>query len=450
MGVNKNLKKFPSITAIDQALKHKGLPWGKEVRSQVNQELQQLKESAIASDPAWTQELILEKLLSLLESSRPLQKVLNATGVVLHTNLGRSPLSAELFSKLQDLACGYSNLEYDLQSGTRGSRTQRIEELWMNLTGAEAALVVNNNAAAVFLVLMAFGQGKECLVSRGELVEIGGSFRIPDILAATGAVMVEVGATNKTKPEDYKKALTQQTALILKVHTSNFAIQGFTAAVPTSRLAPLCKENNLLLIEDLGSGLFQSVKEQAGFKEPSIEEALRQGSDLLTFSGDKLLGGPQAGVILGKRALIAKLKSFPLYRAFRCDKLTLFLLEQTLLAYSRGEANQLPTLRMLLEEAESIKKRGEDLLSDLPQGPFQLVQHRAKPGGGSLPLVELDSWAIEITHPWSAQRLGTWLRSCTPPVIGLIRKDRVLLDLRALSLEEIPSLKRILKALPSL
>jgi L-seryl-tRNA(Ser) seleniumtransferase len=369
-----------------------------------------------------------------------LQPVVNATGVVIHTNLGRSLLSEKVINKFKDLARRYSNLEYDLATGRRGSRYVHVEGILKELTGAEAALVVNNNAAAVFISLETLARDRRVLVSRGQLIEIGGSFRIPDVMARSGAVMVEVGTTNKTHLKDYQDAITPETALLLKVHTSNFQVVGFTEEVPLSELVKLGKRHGIPVMEDLGSGCLVDMSAYGLMKEPPVTEVLAQGADVVTFSGDKLLGGPQAGIILGKKELLDRIKKNPINRAVRIDKLTLLALEETLRLY-RDEPSavvEIPTLKMLFEPYRTLAEKAlrlKESMGEIPGQNFRLslVDGMSKPGGGSLPLVELPSRLLCLEPgAMSATDIETRLRANKPPIISRVEKDRVLLDVRTL------------------
>lgn len=383
-----------------------------------------------------------------------LRRVINATGVIVHTNLGRAPLAKEILPYLTEIASRYSNLEYDLEEGKRGSRYVHVEELIKELTGAEAALVVNNNAAAVLICLNTLAVGKEVIVSRGELIEIGGSFRIPEVMTWAGCILKEVGTTNKTHLHDYEKAINENTALILKVHKSNYAIVGFTKEVSAEELLPLCREKGLPLMEDLGSGSFVDFSKYGLAKEPTVQEALRAGVDIVTFSGDKLLGGPQAGIIVGKREYIERIKRNPLNRAVRIDKLTLAALEATLKLY-RDEAlaiKTIPVLQMILANPETLKRRARKLLkliTDIsPQIKVSLVKTVAKTGGGALPLLDLPSYGIALSIPGlSPQELQRRLRRTEPPLIGIIEDEALILDVRCLFEEDLLEIKKIFEGL---
>jgi L-seryl-tRNA(Ser) seleniumtransferase len=378
-------------------------------------------------------------------SLRPsLQPVINATGVVLHTNLGRAPLFEEALRNLVEIAGGYSNLELNLETGERGSRYEHVEELLCRISGAESGLVVNNNAGAVLLALNSLAEGKEVVVSRGELVEIGGSFRIPDVMKKSGARLVEVGTTNRTHRRDYEQAITENTALLLKVHTSNFRILGFTAEVSRKELAELGRAKGLPVMEDLGSGCFLDLAPYGIEHEPTVQETLQAGVDVVTFSGDKLLGGPQAGMILGKKEFIDLIKKNPLNRALRIDKLTLAGLESTLRVYLDPErvAEVLPALGMLtcpLEELEKRARRFQRKLSrDLsPEAQMTLREDSSQVGGGALPLQTLPTRVVAIRPlKTSAASLEERLRRNRPPVIARVKEEEVLLDLRTVAEEE--------------
>ena len=366
-----------------------------------------------------------EHLRAELHAARSprLRRVLNATGVIVHTNLGRAPLAAPALEQVVEAARGYSNLEYDLDAGARGSRQAHVAELVHRLTGAEAALVVNNNAAAVLLALAALAEDQEVLVSRGELIEIGDGFRIPDVLARSGARLREVGTTNRTRAADYEQAIGPDTAVLLRVHQSNFRVVGFTEHPDVRELAQVAHGHELLLVDDLGSGALVEIGD-----EPTARASLAAGADLVCFSGDKLLGGPQAGIIAGRADLVERLRRHPLQRAVRADKLTLAALEGTLrLALERPD--EVPVLRMLREPAESVRTRAERL-AELVAG--EVEQTVARAGGGSLPLAELPSYACAVE-----ETLADELRAHEPPVVGILRDGRLLLDCRTLTESEV-------------
>ncbi len=376
-----------------------------------------------------------------------LRSVVNATGVVLHTNLGRALLSPLAVDRLGRIATEYSNLELDLPSKERGSRYAHVEGLLRRLTGAEDALVVNNNAAAVLLALETLAHGREVIVSRGELIEIGGEFRIPDIMLRSGAVLREVGTTNRTHLRDYAEAIGPATALLLKVHTSNYRVIGFTADVAARELVELGRQQGLPVMEDLGSGSFVDLRPYGFPHEPTVPEVVAAGVDLVSFSGDKLLGGPQAGVIVGRRELVARLKKNPWNRALRIDKLTLAALEATLYAYDSGRAMEMvPTLRMLTEPLAGVRQRAQRLLGRIPAAVrarlgARLVEDQAQVGGGALPTVVLPTAAIAVgATPEAARGLDEALRRGEPPVIGRIAEDRLLLDCRTVLPSQVATL----------
>ena len=365
-----------------------------------------------------------ERLRAELEGARRprLRRVLNATGVIVHTNLGRAPLPEAAVERVRATASGYSNLEYDLDAGARGSRQDHVVSVLRRLTGAEGALVVNNNAAAVLLALAALAEGREVVVSRGELLEIGDGFRIPDVLTRSGARLVEVGTTNRTRAADYERAIGPETALLLRVHQSNFRVVGFTELPSTEELAAVAGRHALPLVEDLGSGALLPLHD-----EPQVRDALVAGADLVCFSGDKLLGGPQAGIVVGRAELVERLRRHPLQRALRADKLTLAALEGTLALYLDPERalREVPVLRMLAEPAEAIRTRA-GRLAELTGGAVE--ETVARVGGGALPLAELPSFACSVE-----EALATALRQGEPPVVGVVRDGRLLLDCRTLA-----------------
>jgi L-seryl-tRNA(Ser) seleniumtransferase len=370
-----------------------------------------------------------------------LHPVINATGVLIHTNLGRVPLGQAQLDAVARVAGSYSNLEYDVEGGRRGTRYAHARALLTALTGAESALVVNNNAAAVLIVLAALCKGREVIISRGELIEIGGEFRIPDVMAASGAHLVEVGTTNRTHLADYERAISENSAAILKVHPSNYRLVGFTASVPASDLARLARGRGLRFIHDVGSGLTSPPAEPGWIRsEPLVEAALEDGADVVTCSGDKLLGGPQAGLILGRSASIAEVSRHPLLRALRVDKMTLAALEATLEAYLRGSAGELPLWQMALADLGVLERRARAIAAEIgarlgTEGvKAEAIPVGAVTGGGSLPGTELSSWAVAVGHPErSAAALEGALRRLDPPVVGRIEADRVLLDVRTIS-----------------
>ncbi|HET7648947.1 MAG TPA: L-seryl-tRNA(Sec) selenium transferase [Gaiellaceae bacterium] len=375
----------------------------------------------------------------LAEVRRPaLRRVLNATGVLVHTNLGRAPLAPAALERATDVARGYSNLEYDLASGARGSRQDHVASILRRLTGAEAAIVVNNNAGAMLLALAALAEGREVVVSRGELIEIGDGFRIPDVLARSGARLVEVGTTNRTRASDYERAIGEQTALLLRVHQSNFRVVGFTEQPAPAELAAVARRHSLPLLDDLGSGALVELSD-----EPTARAALAAGADLVCFSGDKLLGGPQAGVVAGRADLVERLRRHPLHRALRIDKLSLAALEGTLLLYLEPERAlaEVPVLRMLHEPPEAVRARAERLAA---AAGGEVEETVARVGGGALPLAELPSFACAVE-----ESLAPRLRDHEPPVVGIVHDGRLLLDCRTLTDAELDEVANAVRACSS-
>jgi L-seryl-tRNA(Ser) seleniumtransferase len=392
-----------------------------------------------------------EELAEILRPS--LRPVINATGVVLHTNLGRAPLAPEALEHILETARGYSNLEFDLATGERGSRYEHVEGILCRLSGAESALVVNNNAGAVFLSLNTLAEGREVVVSRGQLVEIGGSFRIPDVMKKSGARLVEVGTTNRTHLRDYEQAINEKTALLLRVHTSNFRILGFTAEVPLRDLAALGAAKNLPVMDDLGSGCLIDLARFGLDPEPTVQEAVQAGADVVTFSGDKLLGGPQAGIIVGRKRCLDPIKKNPLNRALRIDKLTLAALESTLRFYLEGDEalNRLPAFRMLTGSLANLERRSKRFLKNLAKEIGTLCRLRLKDdssqvGGGALPIQDLPTKVLALfPGKLSAADLERRLRNGQPPVVVRIQGNEVLLDLRTVAKEEEKFLIKALK-----
>ena len=380
------------------------------------------------------------------------RRVINATGVVIHTNLGRSILPIVASEALVQAGTRYSNLEFDLATGKRGSRYSLVEKLLCDLTGAEAALVVNNNAAAVLLVLDTFAKDREVIVSRGQLVEIGGSFRIPEVMAKSGAKLVEVGATNRTHLKDYEENINKNTAMLLKVHASNFMMAGFTKEVPAEELVELASRHELLVMDDLGSGCLIQMSRYGLRKEPTVQETVDTGVDVVTFSGDKLLGGPQAGIIVGKKKIIDRIKSNQLNRALRIDKFTIAALETVLRLYYDHESAvaNIPTLAMLTASPEVMEQRAQKLARRIKKslaGKCSVTVKNAgsRVGGGAMPEEDLESRAVVLEpHDRSVNRLEKDLRTNTLPVIGRIEEDRFLLDMRTVGDDEISLVVNIL------
>ena len=413
-----------------------------EVLQQARQELPRLPD---------LEQLIVEELD---QHQFSLRRVVNGTGTVIHTNLGRSSLSKRIKQQIEDISFHYSNLEFDLNTGARGSRYSHLVEIIKQLTGAEDVLVVNNNAAAVLLVLSTLVKEQEVLVSRGELVEIGGAFRIPDVITSSGGKIVEVGTTNKTHLKDYQQALTEETGGILKVHTSNYRIVGFTESVPLPELAKAANEAGIPLINDLGSGLFIDMRQFGLPYEPTVKEALDQGCDIVTFSGDKLLGGPQAGIIVGKKKYIQQMKQNQLLRALRIDKMTLSALEATFDLYLdlTQAINEIPVLRMLSLTKDECQKKANALAKDLQKISTQLTitveEDTSAVGGGSYPEHSLPTYVVALhSEAHSAEALQQKLRASSLPIISRVKNQKNYLDVRSIEEAEFPFIVSAVKAL---
>jgi L-seryl-tRNA(Ser) seleniumtransferase len=435
------LKSYPRTVVVEAVRKALG-GLREELLSQ--KESSEFEESLLSFERLFP---LFQKEIDLQVQPR-LRRVINATGVVIHTNLGRSPLHSSALQHIIDISKTYSNLEYDLDSGERGSRYSHVEQTLCRLSGAESALVVNNNAGAVLLALNAMAERREVIVSRGELVEIGGAFRIPDVMKRSGALLKEVGTTNRTHLTDYQEAIGSQTALLLKVHASNFRVMGFTSSIPLQDLVQLGRQYDIPVMDDLGSGCLLDLTQYGLEKEPTVQEAIATGADVITFSGDKLLGGPQAGIILGKRNFLDQIKVNPLTRALRIDKLTLAALESTLLLYldQKIAMREVPTLRMLSLDRGKLRRKGRRLLKRLSEmikkeATLTLREDVSQVGGGALPLQELPTvvLAIKPLHV-SADGLEKNLRKSDPPIISRISKDELVLDMRTIFDEEIPLL----------
>ncbi|MDT4967360.1 MAG: L-seryl-tRNA(Ser) seleniumtransferase [Acidobacteriota bacterium] len=390
------------------------------------------------------------------EALRGIRRVINASGVILHTNLGRAPLSEAARQAVADEAAGYCTLEFDLESGSRGRRGARVEELLIELTGAEAALMVNNCSAAALLVLSVLAQGGETIVSRGELIEIGGDFRIPDVMTSSGTALVEVGTTNRTHASDYIRAITPNSRLVMHVHPSNYRVVGFTATPEISELAELAYQAGLLLYVDAGSGALQDLSQFGLAGEPVIAKLIGDGADVVTFSGDKLLGGAQGGLIVGRAAIVDKLRRHPLYRALRADKLGLAATEATLEAHRRNAIDEIPTLRMLALTREQIEQRARSFIQTIREHittdslSFEIVPGQSAIGGGSAPTTHPATSLIGVTHKsLTPAVIEKALREGRPPVISRIAEGRVLLDLRTVEPSEEADLLSALLALPA-
>lgn len=439
------IQTIDSIVAPDSIIKSAV----QDVIKAQRQKILSSSECAPLSDEAWDS-MFLAEVKSRMTPH--LKRIFNGTGVVIHTNLGRSILSEKTTDQLVQAGGYYSNLEFNLETGKRGSRYSLVEDIICDLTGAEAALVVNNNAAAVLISLDTLAKGSEVIVSRGQLVEIGGSFRIPDVMEKSGATLVEVGATNRTHVHDYERAISENTAMLLRVHTSNFRIIGFTSEVSADEMVELARKNGLATMEDLGSGSLIDLSQYGFPKEPTVQEIVKAGVDVVTFSGDKLLGGPQAGIIVGNKSIIDKIKKNPLNRALRIDKFTLASLESVLREYydTHQALQAVPTLRMLTTPADVLKKRAQSLLRRIKSKlthacRLQIIPTMSRVGGGALPEFNIESWALQIL-PFKMKmvELERGLRQLATPVIGRIENDCLLLDVRTLQDRELSELAALL------
>jgi L-seryl-tRNA(Ser) seleniumtransferase len=418
--------------------------WGRPVVRQAIRETLDAVRTGIAKKPAEVpsdEELLARALHVAAGAALGVQPVINATGVLLHTGLGRAPLAAEAIKSVGKVAGRYADLEVDRRTGKRGRRTDRAELLLRAITGAEDALVVNNNAAALVLSLAALAKGKQVLVSRGELIEIGGEFRLPDIMAASGAKLVEVGTTNRTRRTDYERALTDRTALILKVHPSNYQVRGFTQSVETAALAELARRHGIPLVYDLGSGLLARTAAIPP-EEPAVEETLAAGADLACFSGDKLLGGPQAGILVGRTEIVSRLRKHPLARALRVDVMTVAALEATLRLWATGRESAIPLWRAAGASRRQLRARARVLIDSLPGGT--VVNTEAALGGGSLPGFALESAGVRIPVA-RPPVVAAMLRAGRPAVFCRTEEDAVVFDLRAVAPEEDRDLRRAIE-----
>jgi L-seryl-tRNA(Ser) seleniumtransferase len=406
--------------------------------------------SSLQNDGDFDGSLLEEAVKRMQESARResqagIKPVINATGVLLHTNLGRAPLSEAARAAMND-AARYCSVEYDVESGTRGRRAARVESLLKDLTGAEDALVVNNCAAAALLILTVLAGDGETIVSRGELVEIGGDFRVPDVMANSGTRMIEVGTTNRTHLEDYRRAINANTRLLMRVHPSNYRIVGFASSPTRSELAALAGKTGLPLYEDAGSGLLEDLQKYGVIDEPVVREIVEQGVDVVSFSGDKLLGSVQAGLIVGRGAIISRLRKHPLYRALRSDKIRLAALEATLTSHQRDSA-QVPVMQMLSLTSDELAQRAQSIVDGLDT-KFQLIAGESTLGGGAGPTSTFPTTLIAITHPEkSAQEIEHQLRTSSPPIIARISEGKVLLDLRTVFDDQLAALRETLKNL---
>ena len=454
------------LPGVDHVLEYAGtvpffenIPKTVMVKS-IRETLETLRNSILTANQHVREESLSEdRIIELVEAvakkamALNLKNLVNATGVVVHTNLGRSLLPREAIENIEVIAGRYSNLEYDLDAGKRGSRYGVIEDVLCEISGAQAAMVVNNNAGAVLLCLDTIARGREVIVSRGELVEIGGSFRIPDVMAKSGSILKEVGTTNRTHLKDYENAVNDNTALLLKVHRSNYSVIGFTSEVSLKELVELGNRHGRLVMEDLGSGTFIDFSRYGLIKEPTVQESVAAGADVVTFSGDKLLGGPQAGIILGKKHHLEQIKKNPLARALRIDKLTLAALEVTFCLY-RDEAKavrRIPTLRMLTMDIAEIEQKASELMENLKNLDASrlrigLIEGFSKAGGGALPLLELPSKCLRVqVEGLSANTLEANMRKNSPPIIGRIEDDAFIIDPRTLQDNDLPIIESAFK-----
>jgi L-seryl-tRNA(Ser) seleniumtransferase len=434
------LRRIPAVEALlrREALQELAIRFGqRRVTDSARRAIENLRTKIRAeSGTEISLELLEQEIITAVnaKSEFSLCPVINATGVVLHTNLGRAPLAREAAQHLAETAAQYSNLEYDLDSGERGKRDVHTAQLFSELLGAEATLVVNNNAAAVFLALNTLAESAEVIVSRGELVEIGGSFRIPDICAKSGAALREVGTTNRTRISDYGAAITERTRLLLRVHPSNFHMIGFTERPALRELTDLAAQHHLLFMEDLGSGCLEDLAPFGLSEEPAVSDSLKAGVDVVTFSGDKLVGGPQAGILLGRQEVLGRIRQNPLFRALRVDKLIIAALEATIALYLRGDLASVPAQRMIRASKEEIARRAERLsieLRHLHGITLSLEDGESVAGGGSTPGQSLPTKLIAVTHErLSAQSLSAALRRNHPPIVARVEADQLVLDLR--------------------
>ena len=445
--MSEKLRMIPSITKLVESQKGKELidEYGRKDFLETSRLiLNNIRENI---DKKLDEDLAPEVVMKNIEGGlkgktlKKLKRVINCTGTILHTNLGRAPLPNKVFERLTEVSSGYSNLEFDLTKGERGSRTAGISEQLATILGVEDCVIVNNNAAAVLLSLMALTPGKEVIISRGQLVEIGGSFRVPEIMEQSGSILREVGTTNKAHLQDYQNAINENTGAILRVHPSNYRVVGFTEEVELKKLSQLAKENGIPLIDDLGSGTLVNLIQWGIHDEPTVMESVESGADVVTFSGDKLLGGPQCGVIIGKGEYINKIKKHPLMRALRCDKLVLTALQETLEIYKNENLDQIPFYKFLNRSIDELSKMAQEITKDISKDKFEIVNDFAYVGGGSLPNHKLETVVIKIKNGASAQHLSEKLRDNKVPIIGRINQGEYILDLKAVFEKDIPVLQ---------
>jgi L-seryl-tRNA(Ser) seleniumtransferase len=441
------LRRIPSVTEvfsqIDQSGWSAGYARGQVIQA-IREELDQLR-AGIRGNKSTVPALdeLTVRIRKRVEDahSASLIRVINATGIIVHTNLGRAPLSEEAISHMTAISGSYSNLEFDLAKGKRGSREEHIEKHLSSLLQTEASLIVNNNAAALLLIVNTLSEGKEVLVSRGELVEIGGSFRLPEIMRKSGAILKEVGTTNKTRIEDYSNAINDNTGMILIVHPSNYQIIGFTEKPSLQALLALGREFELPVVEDHGSGILLDLGSFGIPSEPTVQQRLQEGLEVICFSGDKILGGPQAGIVCGKRMYIKRMRENPLFRVLRVSKLVYAAMEGTLLLYRKQEYSRIPVLAMLSQSAETLKSRAEQWLDVLGKqirsGVFQVEPTTTYVGGGVAPMKGLPSYAVSVTHPdFTAEEIASRLRENDPPIVARVEEDRVYFEMRTIRPDE--------------
>jgi L-seryl-tRNA(Ser) seleniumtransferase len=440
---SKKLRQIPSIEEILQSeeLRKYISSLSRPLVTQVIRRIVQgIRKEISKKGLSFSKEQLLTKVIEELEalSFSTLKPVINGTGVIIHTNLGRAPISREVLKHITEVSTNYSSLEYDLKKGKRGERTTFLERLLCELSASEAALAVNNNAAAVLLILSGLAKGKEVIISRGELVQIGGGFRIPDILNESGAIMKEIGTTNRTSLSDYQRAINKNTKILLKVHKSNFWMSGFVEEVSVDELVTLGRKHRLIMVEDLGSGAVPFTENFGLGHEPRITEGISSGADLVCFSGDKLLGGPQAGIIVGRKKYIDQLRKNPLYRALRVDKMVIAGLEQVILSYLKKEEEKIPAWRLISTSLDVLRKRGEEISARLSAFGISasLKESKSTVGGGSLPGETLPAIILCLSSSITPENLAERFRSLDFPIIGRIEKNRFCLDLRTIFPEQ--------------
>lgn len=442
-----SLREIPPVSEVIENIIAE--PWSqgysrKLILSAIREELSELRSkikagAEIKSSTELINNLVRQRLERTISYS--LKKVINATGIIVHTNLGRAPLAQKAVEHLREISEGYSNLEYDLEYGRRGSREKHLERLLASIIPAEASLIVNNNAASLLLILNTLAEGKEVIVSRGELVEIGGSFRLPEIMKKSGAILREIGTTNKTRISDYRDAITENTGLILSVHPSNFQIIGFTEKPQFSELVSLAAELNIPLVEDHGSGILIDLERAGIAQEPQLTNRLEEGADVICFSGDKIFGGPQCGIVCGKKTLIDKMHSNPLFRVLRVSKIVYAAMEATAQLYLNDETDSIPVIKMLNADASEMEVRArkwcEELKAKFPNAGFNVETTTCFIGGGVAPMKGLPSFAVSIVHPdLNSVELAAKLRKAKTPIIARIDEDRLFFELRTLTEED--------------